>query len=270
VARGKSNIAGGSSAETRPLPVSEYVQTLEKGLAVIQSFNEATPARTLAEVASAVGLTRAAARRFVLTLEALGYVERSGKSFRLLPKVLDLGYSYLSSQPWWRHAQRVVSGLARDLECGCAAGVLDRDSVAYVAYATGERATNVVRSIGTRLPAHATAMGRVLLAHISDDDLRNILRDNMLDQLTPFTEANTDQFLLELATVRASGYSIVDQQLELGLYSIGIPIRDRAGVVFAGLSASFRRTRMSEDRFGKRHCEALDVASRAITAGLPS
>lgn len=270
VQRVKASGAETGEVGTASLPASEYVQTLEKGLAVIKTFNEKAPTRTLAEVATVLGFTRAAARRFVLTLEALGYIERTGKAFRLTPQVLELGYSYLASLPWWRHAQTVVDRLAQELGCGCAAGVLDRDCVAYVAYASGEPSSSAIRSVGTRLPAHATAMGRVLLAHLDEDSLYASLQSTHLDRLTPRTEQDADRLVQELLQVRELGYAIVDQQLEMGLFSIGVPIRDRSGLVFAGLSASSRRTSMSEGRLVADYLDLLKAAAQRITAGLPS
>src|SRR5687767_6509016 len=128
----------------------EFVQSLEKGLAVIRSFDEDHPTRTLTETATAVGLTRAAARRFLLTLQELGYVESVGRNFRLLPKTLELGYAYLASQPWWRHAQRVAERAGAEQGQACAVGVLDRDAVAYVAYAPAVNLPSLVRTVGTR------------------------------------------------------------------------------------------------------------------------
>lgn len=178
----------GSSQNGRSvLKASEFVQTLEKGLLVIRCFNEETPTRTLADVAKALGLTRAAARRLVLTLESLGYVERNGKVFRLSPRVLELGYSYLASQPWWRHAQKMLQDAGREIGCACAVGVLDRENVAYVAYTPGGASANVLRSVGTRLPATATAMGRVLLADLSTEYVAQLLATYPPARLTPFT-----------------------------------------------------------------------------------
>src|SRR4051812_24056445 len=175
------------SSATETLGRSEFVQSLEKGLAVIRCFDEAHPTRTLTETAQAVGLTRAAARRFLLTLQALGYVDSNGRQFRLLPKAMELGYAYLASQPWWRHAQRVVEHVGAEHGQACAVGVLDRDAVAYVAYAPAVNLPSLVRTVGTRLPVHATAIGRVLLAGMSDPALDKYLAGAKLMPLTPFT-----------------------------------------------------------------------------------
>jgi IclR family pca regulon transcriptional regulator len=253
----------------QPLPPSEFVQTLEKGLHVIRCFNEDTPTRTLADVARVVGLTRAAARRLVLTLEAMGYVERSGKSFRLSPRILELGYSYLASQPWWRHAQKVINETGRQIGCACAVGVLDRDCVAYVAYTPGGDAPQVLRSVGTRLPATATALGRVLLAHQDEDGLRVLLEAEPPSRLTPFTIVTTAEILAELTRVRTQSYATVYQQLEMGLFSVGVPVYDRANNIIAAISASVWRREPDPLTLETHYLVPLRLASKSITEGLP-
>ena len=252
------------------LPPSEFVQTLEKGLQVIRCFNEETPTRTLADVAKAVGLTRAAARRLVLTLEVLGYVERHEKTFRLSPRILELGYSYLASQPWWRHAQKVINDTGRRMGCACAVGVLDRDCVSYLAYAPGGDTPHVVRSVGTRLPAAATAMGRVLMSFADPGDMRHMLRAQPPSRLTPFTLVDVDELMQVLAQARRDGYATVYQQLEMGLFSVGVPVFDRARNVTAAISASVRGREPDRDILEIRFLAPLRRAADAITAGLPS
>jgi IclR family pca regulon transcriptional regulator len=259
----------GESNGRGSLPASEFVQTLEKGLLVIRCFNEDTPVRTLADVAKAVGLTRAAARRLVLTLEALGYVERNDKVFSLSPRVLELGYSYLASQPWWRHAQKTLQEAGREIGCACAVGVLDRDSVAYVAYTPGGASASVLRSVGTRLPATATAMGRVLLASLSPQAVAKLLKAYPPARLTPFTLTEPEEIANDLARVRSQGYSTVYQQLEVGLFSIGVPIYDRGGQVIAAMSASVWQREPDDETLKARFLEPLLKASRKITDGLP-
>jgi IclR family pca regulon transcriptional regulator len=256
-------------SNSRPaLPASEFVQTLEKGLLVIRCFNEETPARTLADVAKAVGLTRAAARRLVLTLEALGYVERKDKNFCLRPQILELGYSYLASQPWWRHAQQVINDLGRELGCACAVGVLDRDCVAYVAYTPGGETPQILRSVGTRLPAIATALGRILLAHQHPSAVEQRLQEHPPAKLTPFTLIAPEQIAEELAIARQQGHAIVYQQLEMGLFSVGVPIYDRAQNVIAAMSASMWQRQPAPDILEEKYLKPLRIASKNITAGL--
>ena len=149
-----------------PRPASfKYVHSLERGLAVIAAFDEHNPELTLADVARATGLDRSTARRFLLTLEALGYVEQNGRHFSLAPRTLQLGYGYLASLPWWRAAQNISERLTSRIGASSAVGVLDHDNIVYVAYASAGRFPLLMsRSVGTHLPAAATAIGRVLLA----------------------------------------------------------------------------------------------------------
>jgi IclR family pca regulon transcriptional regulator len=252
------------------LPASEFVQTLEKGLQVIRCFNEEAPTRSLAEVAKAVGLTRAAARRLVLTLEVLGYVEHSGKNFRLSPRILELGYSYLASQPWWRHAQKVIGETGREIGAACAVGVLDRDCVSYLAYAPGGDTPHVVRSVGTRLPAAATAMGRVLMSFADPAEMRRMLQAQPPARLTPFTLVDVDDLMRVLAHARRDGYATVYQQLEMGLFSVGVPVFDRARNVIASISASAWGREPDRDTLETSFLAPLRRAADTITAGLPS
>ena len=171
---------------------------------VIRCFDEGHPTRTLTETAAAAGLTRAAARRFLLTLQALGYVESVSRNFRLLPKTLELGYAYLASQPWWRHAQRIAERLGAEQGQACAVGVLDRDAVAYVAYAPAVSLPSLVRTVGTRLPAHATAIGRVLLAGLSEEAFTGYLRQTKLVPLTPLTCIDPRQAQPSLCSERSA------------------------------------------------------------------
>jgi IclR family pca regulon transcriptional regulator len=261
-----------ASAPARQAPVArqEYVQSLEKGLAVIRSFDEAHPQRTLSETADAVGLTRAAARRFLLTLQELGYVESNGRNFRLLPKAMELGYAYLASQPWWRHAQRVVERLGAERGQACAVGVLDRDAVAYVAYAPAVNLPSLVRTVGTRLPVHATAIGRVLLAGMNEPALGLYLKSTKLVPLTPFTCTDARKLAQAVAKARQDDYSVVNQELEIGLRSIGVPVLDRGGRVAAAMSFSVRDPYFTVEKLSKELLAPLKRASSEITASFPT
>jgi IclR family pca regulon transcriptional regulator len=249
---------------------ADFVQSLEKGLAVIRSFDETHPTRTLTEAAQAVGLTRAAARRFLLTLQTLGYVESIGRNFRLLPKALELGYAYLASQPWWRHAQAVAERLGAQQGQACAVGVLDRDAVAYVAYAPAVNLPSLVRTVGTRLPVHATAIGRVLLAGMPEPALADYLRHAKLVPVTPFTCTDAKKLATAVERARREGYAVVNQELEMGLRSIGVPVLDRGGRVAAAMSFSVRDPYFSVEKLAKELLGPLKRASAEITASFPT
>jgi IclR family pca regulon transcriptional regulator len=253
-------------------PQFAFVQSLARGLTVIKSFNEARPQQTLTDVAKATGLDRAAARRFLLTLEALGYIEHDGKFFRLRPQTLQLGYSYLASLPWWRSAQQVGEKLTRRINVSSAVGVLDGHDIVYVAYASAGRFPLLLnRSIGTHLPAISSAIGRVVVSGLPPEDLRNWLSKLKVEKLTPLTRTSRTQIDRELDQVRKSGYSIVDQELEIGLRSIGVPIRNKSGAVVAGLSISVVAIegQITPDAMAERYLQALLEASEEITSALP-
>jgi len=249
---------------------SEYVQTLERGIAVILSFDQDHPRQTLAEVATRTGLSRAAARRFLLTLGALGYVGSDGKYFTLLPKALQIGYAYLASIPWWRHAQRISERLAQELQHPCAIAVLDRDAIAYVGYSPPVSFPTVRRSIGTRQPAHATAIGHALLSGMTNDALRAYLQQQKLVSYTPFTITGVSALIKAIEKVRSTGYALINQHLEIGLHSIGVPVKGRDGAVVAGLSISSGVPWPSVEKLKKKELPAMIAAAGEITAGLPA
>jgi IclR family pca regulon transcriptional regulator len=172
----------GSCAE----PQFKYVQSLERGLAIIAAFNEHHPQLTLAEVGRATGLDRSTARRFLLTLKALGYVEQNDRYFFLAPRTLQLGYRYLASLPWWRAAQNISERMTNKIGASSAVGVLDHDSIVYVAYASAGRFPLLMgRSVGTHLPAITTAIGCVLLAELGADEIHQHLAAISIEQYTP-------------------------------------------------------------------------------------
>jgi IclR family pca regulon transcriptional regulator len=269
-AAAKSRTVKAKPGAVNAMPRSEFIQSLEKGLAVIRSFDERHPTRTLSEAAQAVGLSRAAARRFLLTLEALGYVACEGRHFRLLPRTMELGYAYLASQPWWRNAQRIAEKLGAEHGQACAVGVLDRDSVAYVAYAPAVNLPSLVRTVGTRLPVHATAIGRVLLAGIPPATLAAFLKKSKLIPLTPFTCTDASKLKVAVMKAQEDGYSVVNQELEIGLRSIGVPVLDRGGRVTAAMSFSVRDPYFTGERLVKDFLAPLRRAAKEITAGLPT
>jgi len=218
----------------------DYVQSLDRGLAVIRAFGAERPRLTLSEAAAQAGISRAAARRLLLTLQGLGYVaSEDGKHFALRPAVLDLGYAYLASLPWWREAQRHIGPLAVRLGHPCAVGVLDGAEVVYVAYAAPNPVAGLDRSVGTRLPAHATAIGRVLLAWLEPGQAAALLGPGPLDGYTPFTRTAVPDLLASLVELRLAGACLVDQELRLGLRSFGVPIIGRDGRMRAALSMSY-------------------------------
>ncbi|MEU4835037.1 IclR family transcriptional regulator C-terminal domain-containing protein [Streptosporangium sp. NPDC023615] len=231
---------------------SDHVQSLARGLSVIKAFSAASPELTLSEVARATGLTRAAARRFLLTLVDLGYVRTDGRLFALSPRVLDLGYAYLSSLSLPEVAEPHLERLVAEVHESASVAVLDGEDVVYVARVATSRIMRVSISIGTRFPAYCTSMGRVLLAWLAPDDLDAYLGRVELRRLTARTVATPAALRAELERVRAQGWAMVDQELEEGLRSIAAPVRERSGRVTAAINISSHASRTSADS-ARRH-----------------
>jgi IclR family pca regulon transcriptional regulator len=217
---------------------SDFVQSLERGLSVIRAFDETRPELTLSDVARATGLTRAAARRFLLTLIDLGYVRTDGRLFALRPRILELGYAYLSSLSLPEVAQPHMEELVAKVHESCSVSVLDGTDVVYIARVPTRRIMTVAISVGTRFPAFATSMGRVLLAAQPNDRIEAYLASGVIQQYTDFTVTDADKLRAVLAKARTQGYCLVDQELEKGLRSIAVPIHDAEGTVIAAMNVS--------------------------------
>lgn len=238
--------APGAPEAAAPPRDRQFVQSLERGLSVIRALSAPEP-QTLSDVARATGLTRAASRRFLLTLQQLGYVHLSGTRFQLTPRVLELGYAYLSSLTLPEVAQPHLEKLVDEIHESSSVSVLDGTDVVYVARVPTRRIMRVAISVGTRFPAYATSMGRVLLAGLEPEALDDVLDRTELVALTPETIHEPPALHAELGRVRDQGYALVDQELEAGLRSIAAPIRNRAGSVVAAINVSVHATRPVDD-----------------------
>jgi IclR family pca regulon transcriptional regulator len=230
-----------SEAEAAPRD-RQFVQSLERGLSVIRALSASEP-QTLSEVARVTGLTRAASRRFLLTLEQLGYVHLDGTRFSLTPRVLELGYAYLSSLTLPEVAQPHLERLVEEIHESSSVSVLDGGDVVYVARVPTRRIMHVAISVGTRFPAYATSMGRVLLAGLDPEALDEVLASTELRALTPETIHDEATLRTELDHVRTQGWSLVDQELEAGLRSIAAPIHSPTGTTIAAINVSAHATR---------------------------
>lgn len=245
---------------------SYFVQSLERGLAVIRAFDAEHPELTLSDVARATGLTRAAARRFLLTLCDLGYVRSDGRNFTPTARVLELGYAYLSALTLPEVAEPHLEALVAEVRESSSLSVLDGDDIVYVARVPTSRIMRVAINVGTRFPAYATSMGRVQLAGLSDDDLTAYLKRVDLKRLTAHTLATEAELRGELARIRAQGWALVDQELEEGLRSVAVPIRDRDGAVVAAVNVSAHASRATKDIVRKTLLPPLlDTATRIET-----
>jgi len=261
-----------TAAPQRPTPAAnnpfeespDFVQSLARGLSVVRAFDREHPALSLSEVAARVGLARAVARRCLLTLQHLGYVGTRGRSFFLLPRVLELGYSYLSSLDLTDLAQRSMEDLSRQIGESCSMAVLDAHDIVYVVRVPVRRVMNMALSVGARLPAFATSMGRVVLADFAEEQLEKWLSGARLRAITPHTKATPAALREELARVREQGYAMVAQELELGLLSIAVPVRDNNRRAIAGLNVSMPYADSNRPLAVKRVLPALREAQTSI------
>lgn len=232
-----------------PEPSGQFVQSFARGLDVIRAFDSGSPQLTLSEVAARTGLSRATARRFLLTLSELGYVASDGRDFRLTPRVLELGYSYLSGLTLPELAQPHLEALSRRLGESTSASVLDGASIVYVARVPTRRIMNASITIGTRFPAEVTSMGRVLLAAGREEDWPDARRG-------------------ALERVRSQGWALVDQELEAGLRSIAAPIHAADGTVIAAINVSTTTATTTLERIVEEFLPALLTTASAIDSTL--
>ena len=247
---------------------ADFVQSLERGLLVIRAFDAEHRVLGLSEVARISGLTRAAARRFLLTLETLGYVTFSEGRFSLTPRVLELGYAYLSSLTLPEVAQPHMEALVAQVNESSSISVLDDTDIVYVARVPTRRIMSITLSVGTRLPAYATSMGRVLLAALPDAELTELLERTELRPLSSHTITDVVSLRAALDRVRRQGWAAVDQELEEGLRSLAVPIHDASGVVIAALNVSVHASRGSMTSLRREVLPLAQVAARAIEADL--
>lgn len=246
----------------------QRVQSLSRGLAVIRAFDAHRPRQTLAQVADTTGLPRATARRFLHTLVSEGLARSDGSDFWLTPKVLELGYSYLSGLGLPEIAQPHLELLSRTLNESCSLSVLDGEDVVYVARAAANRIMNVNITIGTRFPAYATAMGRVLLGGLSPVEREAYFASADIAPITPETVTDPERLRQVIALDAERGYSIVDQELEMGLRSVACPIVDAAGGVVAAVNVSSHVAAYGYDEVVDKLLRPLQETAAAISSDL--
>ena len=226
---------------------TDFVQSLQRGLAVIRAFDAVNPTLTLSDVARLTGLPRAAARRFVLTLVDLGYIRVDGRQFRLSPQVLELGRPYLSSLTLPEIALPHLRDATNELRESSSLAVLDGTDIVYVAHAPAKRILSISITIGTRDVAFATALGRVLLAGQDDEWLDHYLATVDMPPITPRTITTPKKLRAELTRIRRQGWALVDQELEDGLRAIAAPIHDEHGNVIAAANFAVHASRWSNN-----------------------
>jgi IclR family pca regulon transcriptional regulator len=222
----------------------DRVGGLENGLLVIEVFDQDRPRLSISEVASRAGLTRAAARRYLLTLTHLGYVHFDGKLYALAPKVLRLGQSYMRSARLPRVIQPQLQHIAMAMQEASSVGVLDDDAVISVAAVTVGRVVSSTLQPGTRVPAYCTANGRVLLAALAPAAFEAWLGRQKLERLTPATLTEPAQLRSAVEQARTMGYAMVDQEFETGLRTIAVPLKNYRGETVAAINVSAHAVRM--------------------------
>jgi IclR family pca regulon transcriptional regulator len=235
----------------------ETLQGLERGLAVIQAFSHEAPAMTLSEVARRTEISRATARRILLTLEALGFVRCDGRDFSLSPRVLSLGWAYLSSLNLWEIAQPFMQDLSEEVQETCSATTLDLPDIVFVARVPTRRILMMSLGVGSRLPAYATAMGRVLLAGVGDADVAAHLAATPLEPLTHRTTTDPARLRAIVSAVREQGFCLVDEELELGLRSLSVPLYGPDRRVAAALNLCAATARVSVEEMHARFLPAM-------------
>ncbi len=254
-----------AAAPTHRKPGDTYVQSFARGLSVIRSFSASAPSQTLTEVAHRTGLTRAGARRILLTLEGLGYVESQGRQFHLTPKILDLGFAYLSSLPLWNLAEPVMEALVAQVKESCSAAVLDGTDIVYVLRVPTHKIMSINLGIGSRLPAYCTSMGRMLLSALPDDELDARLRGTVPTRRTDRTETDIEALKALVAQARRQGWCLVNQELEEGLVSLSAPLTDRSGRTIAAMNISGQYNRTSPAYMLEHFLPRLLNAARTIS-----
>ena len=216
-----------------------------KGLSVLEAFGRGRERLTIADVARLTGLDRATSRRCLITLSRLGYASHEGRAYSLTVRVLALGHAYLASTPLPDQIRPFLDRLAAALEESCSCSILDGTEIVYIARASQRRVMSIGLGVGSHLPAYCSSMGRVLLAALPEEALIANLAGTDVRALTPRTLVDREALRAEVARVRAQGYAIIDEELEIGLRSIAVPILDTAGRVVAAINTGAQTSRVS-------------------------
>lgn len=234
----------------------EFMTSLARGIAVLRCFADERRPMTIAQASRTTGLSRPAVKRCLYTLVRLGYAMQEGPNYMLRPKVLALGYAYLSSSTLATRAQPLLDDLRDELHESCSLGVIEEEEVYYVARAEISRIMSIALRVGSRLPLYCTSMGRVLLAAMPRTEQETYLRRTQLRSYTPCTQTDPEQLLDTFGLIAEKGYAIVDQELELGLRSVAVPVYGRQGVV-AALNIGTQRERVAKAELHSRYLPAL-------------
>jgi IclR family pca regulon transcriptional regulator len=247
----------------------EFMTTLAKGLAVLGSFGEQRPMMTLSQAATMSGLSRATARRVLLTLRELGYITQKGRNFSLAPRILELGFAYLSTQSWLDRAEPLMKELSHDVQESCSAAILQGAEIVYVARMPApHRIMSTTIAVGTRLPAFHTSLGRVQLGFLDAAELAKRLAESVPPPLAAKAITASDALLARIKADRAQGYSIVDEELEKGLRSIAVPIVTRGGINVGAINLSAHSSRTTRNDLRDRFLPKLVTVAQVISKTL--
>jgi IclR family pca regulon transcriptional regulator len=262
-------VASGSPSARRGVSAAmpadkEFMTTLAKGLAVLEAFDRERTRMTLSEAAGAADLSRAAARRILRTLAQLGYVDQVGRSFSLSPNILRLGFAYVATQHWIERALPLMRELSERLRESCSAAILQGDEIVYVARVQTSRIMSGAVSVGSRLTALHTSLGRVQLGFLDDSELWRRLSTARIEPLTPYTILDLQALFDRIKADHEQGFSLVDEELERGLRSMAVPIVDRQGQAVAALNLSTHASRTTRNEMRDRFLPELNSLAAQI------
>jgi IclR family pca regulon transcriptional regulator len=250
-------------------PGKEFMASLAKGLAVLGAFSDRLPSMSLTEAAAVAGLSRAAARRVLLTLAELGYVEQNGRDFTLAPRILELGFAYLSIQSWIERAEPLMRQLSNEFHEACNAATLHGSEIVFVARIPAPSwIMSPAIPVGTRLPAFHTSLGRILLGYLPEDDIWDRLRATRIVPHTPSTIVDPSALVERVKADRAQGFSIVDEELERGLRTLAVPVVSRAGAAIGAINLVARAGQTTRNEMRDRFLPPLQETAARIAEGL--
>ncbi|OCP15555.1 IclR family transcriptional regulator [Ensifer sp. LC163] len=243
---------------------TDFVSGFARGLTVIEAFGETQQKLTITEAAKITGLDRATVRRSLLTLSELGYADYDGKFFSLTPKILRLGHAYLSATPLPAIVQPYLDQLSERAGQSASASVLDGTEIVYIARASQRRVMSISLMPGSRLPAYCASMGRVWLAALPEPQAREVLARSDLKANTPYTRTDTEELMAEIGRVRHQGYAIIDQELEIGLCSIAVPLQNDRNQIVAALNIGAPAAHVPAAEMVERYLPLLKETQAAL------
>jgi IclR family transcriptional regulator, pca regulon regulatory protein len=267
-ARQPAGPAGVASARPKSSAAKdkEFMLTLAKGLAVLNSFGRDRPTMTLSQAAQMVDLSRATARRVLHTLVKLGYVQQNDRQFALSPRIMQLGFAYISSQSWIDHAMPLMKALSERFHESCSAAILEGTEIIYVARIPTRRIMSAALAVGSRLPAFHSSMGRIQLGFLDEVEIWRRLKSVRIEPMTPATITDLQALYERVRDDRRQGFSIVDEELERGLRSIAVPIADRDGQCVGAINLSTHSTRTTRNELREAFLPELKAVAAQMSA----